>query len=235
MSAEWLAFRKGGGGGAQIPDWVERIVEQLNATAFAPLDAWRQKICDGIASMREVGEFYGLMARVFGVSRSEKGVKFDQELFGSDGGKSGLRQILVDKGILASDSSDDPAKVAEAKTQVNLERLKTGIGSAVGLPSEQQAQFWEGFQAGYEGVFAGDASFVKGTTATQIYLILWQYWPEVEAKIKSVAQLHTLLVECLGPRLAGVDRKRIEGLCRMIGLRFRGRGRPRKEIPKRPS
>jgi hypothetical protein len=65
-----------------------------------------------------------------------------------------------------------------------------------------------------------------GDRAFPIYAALLFYEDEVE-KCKSVAELHRWLTNLLG-EIQVSDIKRIEKLCDRIGLRFRGRGRPKK-------
>lgn len=63
-------------------------------------------------------------------------------------------------------------------------------------------------------------------TAFPIYATLLYYEDEIE-KCGSVPDLHRWLCDLCGERQIG-DIKRLEKLCQRIGLKFRGRGRPRK-------
>lgn len=62
------------------------------------------------------------------------------------------------------------------------------------------------------------------TDAAPIYAIMLTHWQYID-QMESVTQLHEFLLSGF-PKL---ERKRLEGICQRIGLKFRGRGQPRKE------
>jgi hypothetical protein len=60
-----------------------------------------------------------------------------------------------------------------------------------------------------------------------IAFVMISFWKHVE-KFQSVAQLHRFLQAACKPSGIVITLKRVEKLCQRIGLRFKGRGRPRK-------
>lgn len=59
-----------------------------------------------------------------------------------------------------------------------------------------------------------------------MYLVLVIWWRFI-ADCQSIAQLHAWLTRVLGPNRAG-HLKRTEKICQRLGLKLKGRGRPRK-------
>ena len=64
---------------------------------------------------------------------------------------------------------------------------------------------------------------------TDIYLFILLYWRVVE-RLDSVDHLHRVLMKVLGRNRAGCDPKRVAQICQRVGLRYRARGRPRKQL-----
>ena len=98
------------------------------------------------------------------------------------------------------------------------------------LPKEiktgnDRIEYFDGLGQGAHGFSGTDDGGIRTTLATPIYLYLLLWRREVK-KMKSSADLHRTLERLYGTAIVG-DKKRIEQLCRRIGLRFRGRGRPR--------
>lgn len=65
-----------------------------------------------------------------------------------------------------------------------------------------------------------------GNTTFELYVFMLLHWRRVE-RLRSVSELHGLLVSQFGPHRAG-DLKRVEKICQRIGLSFRRPGRPKK-------
>lgn len=64
--------------------------------------------------------------------------------------------------------------------------------------------------------------------ATDIYQFMLLYWRVVQ-RLESVDQLHQLLIRVFGRNRAGCDPKRVAQICQRVGLKYRARGRPRKQ------
>jgi hypothetical protein len=73
-----------------------------------------------------------------------------------------------------------------------------------------------------EGKIGGEI----GSTTIEIYFFLLWNWRAVRG-LKSVRQLHEVLVKYVGKRETG-NPERIVKICQRIGLSFRKPGRPRK-------
>lgn len=88
-----------------------------------------------------------------------------------------------------------------------------------------ESEFHRGLSAGLHGL-GPDSPGDRSNDATEVYLLLVIWWRFV-VRFDSVTVLHAWLTRTLGPARAG-ERKRTEKICQRIGLRFRERGRPRK-------
>jgi hypothetical protein len=101
------------------------------------------------------------------------------------------------------------------------------IPEAFELPLAASAQLLHGLGDGQLGPSGTKDGSIKSSDATPIYMCLMLYWREI-FRIQSIQELYNWLVVPFGKNRLGSDRKRLEKLCERIGLRFRGRGRPRK-------
>lgn len=61
----------------------------------------------------------------------------------------------------------------------------------------------------------------------RIAWVMLVYWPQI-SKFESVSQLHRFLSDAARPTGVVITLKRVEKLCSRIGLKFKGRGRPKK-------
>ncbi len=109
-----------------------------------------------------------------------------------------------------------PVYQRELKHLARLARRYSGL---------DESEFHRGLSTGLRG-FGSGVPGDRSTDATQVYLALVVWWRFV-AQLNSVTHLHRWLGLVLGPARAG-ERKRTEKICERIGLRFRPRGRPRK-------
>ena len=92
----------------------------------------------------------------------------------------------------------------------------------------ERIRFSEGLTMGLKGPSQTDDSKLKETDATEIYILLFLFWRQI-IEFKSVTQLHHVLCLLMGKNRVG-EKKRVETICRRIGLRLRGRGRPIKSV-----
>jgi hypothetical protein len=91
-----------------------------------------------------------------------------------------------------------------------------------------QIQFFRGYTKALEkGALTAQAKGVEETTRTSAYQLLAAFGPVLKDEWKSVHDVHRFLEHFLGPQRAG-DAKRTEAICKSIGLKFRGPGRPSK-------
>jgi hypothetical protein len=100
------------------------------------------------------------------------------------------------------------------------------------LPAADAASFFAGKSQGILGPSGADDGSLHETSATKIYLLLILAWPTV-SELPSVSVLHDWLKSRLGPRVVG-EKRRVEKLCERMGLRLRGRGRPKMIWPALP-
>jgi hypothetical protein len=101
------------------------------------------------------------------------------------------------------------------------------LSSARKRPYPQAAAFLEAF--GKANVIKPDdlASENRLGVSEKIAWVMVLLWRPI-SKLQSVAQLHQILATAAKRKGIEISLKRIEALCRRIGLRFKGRGRPRK-------
>ncbi len=92
---------------------------------------------------------------------------------------------------------------------------------------EEASAFFRGFSKGIARKGMDKFSPVRSTTATEIYQKLFCCWGEV-SQLKSVSELRSLLIQTGVKEQMLRDPKRLEKICERIGLKLRGRGRPRK-------
>jgi hypothetical protein len=123
--------------------------------------------------------------------------------------------------------------VEEIMTEKELSELIKEVESQPDLSAELEGStltdardFTEGLLHGMRGLSGTPDGSLKCTDATDIYYVVILFWQHVQ-RMQSSAQLHAWLTRIGGTNRIG-DKKRIEQLCRRIGLRFRGRGRPPK-------
>jgi hypothetical protein len=98
---------------------------------------------------------------------------------------------------------------------------KTKDSPATGLA---KLQFAKGQLLGSAAIL-NEAGELKSESSTrdEICFFIWLYWPDLGA-LESIADLQKFFDEYKTP----VSRKNLEKVCAEIGLRFRGRGRPKK-------
>jgi hypothetical protein len=88
---------------------------------------------------------------------------------------------------------------------------------------EQKAEFYQGLAEGYN-IYFGQG---RSNDATDIHLFMVSHWQQIE-RLRSVTELRALLVKQFGERRVGSGNKRVSQICGRVGLKFRGRGRPKK-------
>lgn len=115
------------------------------------------------------------------------------------------------------------------KSKKSMEQLKESMPEAqaeiMKVPYTEKQDFFQGYNS-VRKVTELDPTGTPhwATDAAPIYAIMFTHWQIID-QMESVTQLHEFL-------LAGfpeLQRKRVEGICQRIGLKFRGRGQPRKE------
>jgi hypothetical protein len=97
-------------------------------------------------------------------------------------------------------------------------------------PWEMRVAFINGYSRGLEKrMYTGQNPIFWENTATRLYALLLLLAPWMH-QVKSVNHLHKLLCPRL-ESIVGRDPKRLEQVCRRIGLKFRERGRPKNGTP----
>jgi hypothetical protein len=100
------------------------------------------------------------------------------------------------------------------------------LGSACGRPYAEAVEFIQAF--GVSMVIQPtdlETERTVGVSEKIAFAIILE-WRAI-SKLQSVGQLHKILAEALKPQGIVVTLKRVEKLCQRIGLRFKGRGRPK--------
>jgi hypothetical protein len=105
--------------------------------------------------------------------------------------------------------------------------IKETLGSACDRPYAEAVGFFQAF---------GNSMMIKPTdletertmgVSEKIAWVMILEWLAI-SKLRSVGQLHSMFEAALKPHGIVINLKRMEKLCQRIGLRFRGRGRPKK-------
>lgn len=94
------------------------------------------------------------------------------------------------------------------------------------LAASEQERFFKAYQRALKrGLEMLDPT--KITVEEKLVQLLFFYWRGF-ARLKSVSEVHKVLAAIFIKQGVVISRDRIAKLCRRIGLRYRGRGRPRK-------
>lgn len=104
--------------------------------------------------------------------------------------------------------------------------IKETLGSACDRPYAESVTFFQAFSNSIR-IQPTDLE-TEGTmgVSEKIAFVMMLEWRAI-AKLQSVGQLHKILETALKPHGIIVTLKRVEKLCQRIGLRFKGRGRPK--------
>ena len=86
-----------------------------------------------------------------------------------------------------------------------------------------------GFAQGKADALKMIAGANRKNDATDIYLFMLLYWRVVE-HLESIDHLHRVLIKVFGRNRAGYDPKRVAQICQRVGLKYKLRGRPRKQL-----
>ncbi len=93
-------------------------------------------------------------------------------------------------------------------------------------PSGEQVMFFEGYAKALRGgSITLDGKGVGGSTRSSAYQLIAMFGPQLKMHCRSVHDVHRFLERMLGRARAGTI-KRTESMCKVIGMRFRGPGRP---------
>jgi len=203
------------------PGWVKNCVARLDHTIFAPVQA---NLPEAVPTPYRVGYAFGLMKWGTGglTGKIPREVRLAVKKIRLS--KKARRQVvrlwqdfLISAQILTRKNGRlQPAYLREINLAARAAQKYTG-------PDE--SEFHRGVATGLRGL-GRDVPGDRSTDATNIHLLLVLWWRFV-VRFESVTQLHAWLTRIFGPALAG-DRKRTEKICQRIKLRFRERGRPRK-------
>ena len=159
-------------------------------------------------------------------------------------------ETLVDKLPKFELSEENQKKVEEAfERALNIDDLLTPEEQALGdsifeqpeiasaeaaakLATVERSQFYAALAEGNLGPSGAPDGTINQTDATEIYLLIFLGWHDI-FDFRSSTQLRNHLIARLGINVVGRDPKRIEQLCRRIGLRFKRPGRPKKYLHRR--
>lgn len=107
------------------------------------------------------------------------------------------------------------------------------LASARERPYAESSAFFDAF--GRANVIEADELATERTMGVgeRIAYVMVLMWRDI-ARLESVAQLHQLLSAAAKPMGIVITLKRVEKLCQRIGLKFKGRGRPKRKIQTNP-
>jgi hypothetical protein len=203
-----------------IPQWAVKCFETIWATGFLKLADLHS---DHEPAMRDKGFYLGFVKWLanwlnerLAPLRSRKVRALPPAM--SEKVQAAMNRVFLVEGYVTGEDLEafDPlsGKLPEISEECRGETFA------------KEREFTEGLLLGMRGPSGTPDGSIKCTDATNIYFTICLFWQHVQ-RMQSSAELHAWLCKLGPPSLIG-DKKRIEQLCRRIGLRFRGRGRPRK-------
>lgn len=222
-------------------EWLNRLgaeflkLEPLFPVKFLPdgeYPAW----------VRRVEHEFGKM--VFTVADMKEGADMSPRQMGALLGHQCANAVWIRDWFVAqleaAEASGEPARVTEEEAKKGAAFLEQLFGKwypamcrlakrALCSSVDQSYDDMTNFLIAFSQAFARKPkSFIVGNlgnTTFEIYLFFLLAWPLVE-RLKSVRELHEVLVKVFGPHRTG-DMKRIEKICQRIGKSFRKPGRPK--------
>lgn len=212
-----------------IPDWVRKCSLRLEDTIFGHVNATLSEV---VFTPYRMGYAIGLMR--WGDDALKKPLnpalkRLSKRARLSARAKRKINKLLYDFAVthdLYPWLGKPVSKFIPIEHREKVRRLDKMAG-------ESSAEYHHGLADGLRGL--GEKSpHDKSTLATDVHLALLMWW-RIVSRFRSVTELHRWLTRILGPQRVG-DKKRIEKICQRIGLRFRSRGRPRKNQtpPRKP-
>lgn len=192
------------------PAWVARLEQEVGAVLLTELDVKKESSI----TPRRMGSALGhVCALAVWIAEC-----FDQQgaLKGEPGGLSAEQRQKA--GSVLSDVG---------QWYAGMRRLaKLALCSSVDQSYEDMSQFLTGFAAAFAAKPKTLGPGGMGSSSFEVQVFLLLCWRQV-AGLKSVSELHALLVKVFGPHRAG-DLKRVEKICQRLDLSFRKPGRPKK-------
>jgi hypothetical protein len=101
-----------------------------------------------------------------------------------------------------------------------------GIFDHLSSKLEVAGEFWPGFAKSIQQVAKAKENMIHPVSTTAIYFTMIYFREEIQ-KLPSMPALHKFLIDKLSEPMVG-DQKRVEKVCKGIGLRFTSKGRPKK-------
>lgn len=213
----------------EIPDWVRKCSDRIEETTFRHVN---ETLSEAVFTPYRVGYAIGLMR--WGDASLKKPLnsaikRLSKRTRLSNRAKRKVNKLLYDFAVahdLYPWLGKPVSKFIPIQHREKVRRLDKTAG-------EGSAEYHHGLADGLRGL--GEKSpHDKSTLATDVHFALLMWW-RIVARFRSVTELHHWLTRILGPQRVG-DKKRIEKICQRIGLRFRSRGRPRKNQtpPRKP-
>lgn len=200
----------------KTPDWVRRCADRFSRARLSPIydglqgdeiTPFKAGLAFGLIKVGDqVGPVVKELAKSVGHSKAVRATAL--ELFY---GPQTARRVKLKKGGFSP-----------ASLEADVRRVTRKFNAI------EMSEFHRGAAVAYSSV----AGLGRSNDATNIYLFLAINW-QVVARLQSVTELRTLLVKVFGDSLVGGDNKRIGQICRRVGLKFRGRGRPLKNASAR--
>ncbi len=138
----------------------------------------------------------------------------------------GLSLALNNTRMPFEDASPEVKTSWEALTTQMTDSTAKVQAAANGFPPEMRLEYFKGYTEGLErGAGFGEFGLLGPNGPLMLATVFG--WREIVG-LGSVGAFHAWLVNHLDRNSVGEDVKRIERFCKEIGLKFRGRGRPRK-------
>ena len=145
--------------------------------------------------------------------------------------------VLLEFEARLSGTNIDPVEADENPFLDELPAFQSALGCCVKIASRQsrdeQVQFFEGYaKALRKGSLTLDGRPVGESTRTTAFQLIAVFGPVLRLHLRSVGDVHRFLERCLGSNRAG-SLKRTEAICKTLGMKFRGSGRP-SAVPELP-
>jgi len=208
---------------AEWPDWVCKLCPTLFGISHPGLNFRHVKKW----TARDLGQFLGRQSALAGLIwdevplsprvRQERDAWIDSEA-----------AKLKSNSKLANSLKQDAIGMLKWRP-VFKNFLDEILASARSRPYPESSAFLEAF--GKANVIKPDdlATEKAMGVGERIAYVMVLFWRPI-SKLESVAQLHKLLSDAAKPMGIVITLKRVEKLCYRIGLKFKGRGRPKLKI-----
>jgi hypothetical protein len=229
-----------------VPTVAETFVREKGLMAFTPSGIEPEPLIK--IDWQRLGRISGVAMRCLGFwQKDAEGILKSEGLLDLDAKEEGkIFEVVVGKRWLRHKLEELALKEPGRPVEEIAEKLSTALNERitravadlerfVGEPcSEEMAKFYDGMAEGLRGFVDGDGQFAGQSTRFHVYLFLLIAWREVkEMQDSHLGKTRKDLVELMKPFGAlgivnPLSEDQLADVCDEIGLRIKGRGRPKK-------